>query len=290
MLSPMRSQVRLLQMGAVVLALFPSSAPAQGGPPFRTDDPDTPGNKHWEINIGFMGDRNPAEGSYALPNLDVNYGLGERIQLKYELPLSMQEFRDASGHLAAGLGNSLLGVKWRFYERALPEPSPRTGDDAPKFAVSTYPQLVLNNPTRSKSRGIVEPGPQLLFPIEAEAKIGPIRICLETGRWFRHDTPDMWVHGLMLGRQFSRKTEVYLELYNQRAAIHPDDRDIDNELTLGVGTRRPVNRAGSVRFLGMAGRSLRLATEANGQPSWIAYVGLQFRVGNGTEPSGNFRR
>ena len=29
-------------------------AHAQAGPPIRTDDPDTPGNKHWEINFGWL--------------------------------------------------------------------------------------------------------------------------------------------------------------------------------------------------------------------------------------------
>lgn len=29
----------------------------QGGPPLITDDPDTPGNRHWEINLGFILER-----------------------------------------------------------------------------------------------------------------------------------------------------------------------------------------------------------------------------------------
>jgi hypothetical protein len=32
---------------------------AQGGPPFITDDPGTPGNKHWEINLGWIADHSP---------------------------------------------------------------------------------------------------------------------------------------------------------------------------------------------------------------------------------------
>src|SRR5579863_7295821 len=69
---------------------------AQGGPPFRSDDPDTPGNKQWEINTILVGERNPSGGSYEAPNLDINYGMGSRIQLKYEVPLGIQESRDAS--------------------------------------------------------------------------------------------------------------------------------------------------------------------------------------------------
>ena len=32
---------------------------AQGGPPFITDDPGTPGNHHWEINFGWIANHNP---------------------------------------------------------------------------------------------------------------------------------------------------------------------------------------------------------------------------------------
>jgi hypothetical protein len=220
----------------------------------------------------------------------VNYGLGERIQLKYELPWSLAETRGEAARVVGGLGNSLFGVKWRFYERALHHVSTKTGDDAPRFAVSIYPQAAVNNPTASRERGIVEPGPQVLLPVEGEAKIGPVRVVLETGRWFRHESPDLWVHGLMLGRQFSRKTELYAELYSQHTAHKSAEGDIENELTLGIGTRRPITRSGGLRLLAMAGRSAHRATPANGEPSWIAYIGLQVLVVKTENEGGDFRR
>ena len=39
----------------------------------------------------LVGDRGPAGGSYSVPNIDINYGIGSRIQLKYEAPLGIQE-------------------------------------------------------------------------------------------------------------------------------------------------------------------------------------------------------
>ena len=87
--------------------------------------PKTPGNRHWEINFGFIADRNPAAGAYQLPDFDINYGLGDRIQLKYEIPIALEETRPQDaipgqaaqpGQLIGGLGESLLGIKWRFYE------------------------------------------------------------------------------------------------------------------------------------------------------------------------------
>src|SRR5712691_3274063 len=111
----MKRVIRFLCLGVADFTLFLSLTFAQGGPPFRSDDPDTPGNRHWEINTGFVGERTPVAGSYEVPNIDINYGLGHRIQLKYEVPLGIQETRDSPGHVISGLGNSLLGVKWRLY-------------------------------------------------------------------------------------------------------------------------------------------------------------------------------
>ena len=93
--------MRLRQTIAFALPiLLAAAAHAQGGPPFRTDDPDTPGNQHWEINFGWIGDRNPSDGAYQVPDFDINYGLGDRIQLKYELPIAIEEIRP----LPAALG------------------------------------------------------------------------------------------------------------------------------------------------------------------------------------------
>ena len=44
-----------------LLGVTATSSHAQGGPPYRTDDPETPGNKHLEIDLGWIGDRTPAQ-------------------------------------------------------------------------------------------------------------------------------------------------------------------------------------------------------------------------------------
>jgi hypothetical protein len=61
--------------------LVAHEARAQGGPPMITDDPGTPGTGKWEINIATTLERRPHEKSWGLPQLDLNYGLGDRIQL-----------------------------------------------------------------------------------------------------------------------------------------------------------------------------------------------------------------
>jgi hypothetical protein len=319
-------------LSAIFLAvplLLAVTAHAQGGPPFRTDDPETPGNKHWEINFGWIGDRNPANGAYQIPDFDINYGLGDRIQLKYELPIAIEETRPqpatpttpaVPGQVITGLGESLLGIKWRFYEHhpkdpwlkdrfgtGLPavfghhpdkdqtEPTSASGDspgaedssESPvNFSVSTYPQLFLNNPTRAVERGLVAAGPTFFLPLEVNGRIGPIRLLGEVGYNFgNHSVPQSWGRGLLVGHEFSDRTEAYLELYDvqdanrippglgvgQFATGYPKQR----ETTIGLGGRQALNHAKTLNLLLMGGRSFQTITATNGQPSWIAYVGIQ---------------
>ncbi len=41
-----------------VSTLVPVAVHAHAGPPMVTDDPDTPGDGHWEINMAAAGGRN----------------------------------------------------------------------------------------------------------------------------------------------------------------------------------------------------------------------------------------
>src|SRR3954454_19296239 len=67
--------------------LAPAAAHAQGGPPLITDDPGTPGDGKWEIELSFTAEKTHRKTTYEAPLLDFNYGWGDRIQLKYEVPL-----------------------------------------------------------------------------------------------------------------------------------------------------------------------------------------------------------
>ncbi|MDQ3817967.1 MAG: hypothetical protein M3362_09770, partial [Acidobacteriota bacterium] len=116
------------------------TALAQGGPPLLTDDPGTPGNKHWEINIATTIERNRDGMEQETPILDVNYGLGKRLQLKWEVPYL--RVRDQDEPAKMGLGSTNVGVKWRFFE-----------DEKKGVSVSTYPQLEFNTSSSSASRG-----------------------------------------------------------------------------------------------------------------------------------------
>ena len=68
----------------------PALAFAQAGPPFFTNDPGTPGNANWEINIASAQSIGRGSSAYQVPQIDLNYGLGDRVQLTYEIPYVVQ--------------------------------------------------------------------------------------------------------------------------------------------------------------------------------------------------------
>ena len=333
-----RVPCRLVFLLVLLPAACELSAPiarAQGGPPFRTDDPDTPGSRHWEINFGFIGDRDPGAGAYQVPDFDINYGLGDRIQLKYELPIAIEQtpaesFRASvpasQSVVIGGLGESLLGVKWRFYEHrpgdrsigsgfgtgllallghpgkqiepagisgdapGAAEQGAKTGQRPSNFELGTYPQLYLNNPTSAVSRGLVAAGPNFYLPVEVSGRIGPIRYNADAGYNFgNRNLAQSWDRGMIVGHEFSDSTEAYVELYDlQDANRIPLGRGIGNfaaigikqrEATLGLGGRQALNSAKTLSLLLMGGRSFQTPSAATGQPSWIAYVGLQVLLG-----------
>jgi hypothetical protein len=258
------------------LALSTTLMRAQGGPPFITDDPGTPGNKHWEINFGWDAAHNPGNAYYQTPDIDMNYGWGDRIQLKYELPMAVYTDPDNTTH--AGLGESLLGIKWRYYEHHKTGES--KSDENMNFSLGMYPQASINNPTSAVRRGIVDNGPNYYLPTEFTAQIGWLALNGEVGRWFGNQlTPSRWGRGLIAGHEFNPRFELYSELYDlqdvNRVGITPKQR----ELTLDAGGRRTLDRTGRVRLLFMGGRGIQAATRQNSEPNWIAYLGVQFLLG-----------
>jgi hypothetical protein len=249
-LMPARLPFFILLLG---LQLFTAwhAAQAQGGPPFLADDPDTPGNRHWEINAGFIANHSPRNAYYETPDFDFNYGLGDRIQLKYELPIASHT--DENNVTSTGLGESLLGVKWRFYEHRQPD-VPADAEDAVNFAIGTYPQLSLDNPTSAVRRGIVLPGPQFLLPVVANGRIGPIQLDGEFGYWFSNSkTPNMWIVGILASHDFTDRTELATELYDEQDANTVDAIPRQRETVFDVGGRQALNKTRSILLLFMGG-------------------------------------
>lgn len=244
----------LLMFLAALLVCASLPAFAQGGPPYYTNDPGTPGDLNWEINIGYMPFLYSDQSVSHTPDVDINFGIGERIQLTYEN--AWLRVHNPSSATEYGLGQSNPGVKWRFYD---------AGESG--LSVSLFPQFFLNNPNDAVHRGITPPSDTFLLPFEFTRKFGPVDVDYELGYQFVHKGPDGWISGLVIGHDFTPKLEGDMELYAQ-GTFHPTE----NQPTIDFGARYKIRP--SLILLLMAGRSLE-PTRSN-QSYFLGYFGMQF--------------
>src|SRR5450432_2056757 len=110
----LRQPALVILLAFVICSHFAPTTHAQGGPPLITDDPGTPGNAKWEINLSTAFEHRPSETSYDIPGIDLNYGVGEHIQLTLQGgPVLLQR---ADHGAVGGLGGTEAAVKWRFLD------------------------------------------------------------------------------------------------------------------------------------------------------------------------------
>ena len=247
---------RAMLRSLIVLVFFfaATSAFAQGGPPYYTNDPGTPGNLNWEINLGYMPFYYSGQSVSHTPDVDINFGLGDRVQLTYEN--AWLRVQNPGGAPKFGIGQSNPGVKWRFYD---------AGEGG--LSVSVFPQFFLNNPNDAVRRGITAPNSSFLLPVEFSKKLGPVDVNYEAGYQFVRKGPDGWISGLVVGHEFTEKFEMDLELYGS-GTFHPSE----SQPTIDIGARYKLHRP--VILLLMAGRSLEGAR--SNQAYFVGYFGVQF--------------
>jgi hypothetical protein len=226
----------------------------QAGPPLLTSDTGTPGPGHWEINVGLTVERSTSRLRLEGPLLDFNYGVGERIQLKYEVP--WVTLKEEGGRVKGGIGNSLFGIKYRFLDQ-----------DRHGIAMSVYPQFEFNNSSSSADRGLVDKGITFLLPFQVEKQIGKLTVNPELGYLFRQKGDNQWIYGLALFYDLSKNLELVGEVHgtaNPNLTKH--------EPVFNLGFRLKLSQ--TIALNASAGRSLRHAT--SDQPILLSYVGLHF--------------
>jgi hypothetical protein len=237
--------------------LLVSAGPALAGPPLLTDDTGTPGDKHWEINLAYTLDKRHTQETHQTPLIDLNYGVGDSVQLKYEVPWLI--FHENGAGTKGGLGNSVFGVKWRFLEEA------RNG-----VAMSIYPQFEFNNPTSSADRGIVDEGTDLRLPVQVTKKFGPVWVNGEVGYTFRQHFDDEWLYGLSSGYELREDLTLVGEIHGGSTKEFKK-----HEVVFNVGTQWDFTKRYGI--LGSIGRSFR--SGASNEPNLLLYLGLQIRLG-----------
>ena len=217
------------RMLAFFLVLISKLSLAQGGPPLVTDDPETPGNGKWEINILGSLSQSPGNQTYEFPYFDVNYGLGENIQFKLENGWVFKKSTDAG--LKSGASSAEIGVKWRFI-----------GEEKNGISVSTYPQYEFHHFFTSEELGEIEN--RFILPFEASKHFGQIGLTVELGyEWHLTDRADAneALFGLAAGYEIKKEFEVLMDLHGAASAA-------GSELLILVGLRYGVAENKSLLF------------------------------------------
>lgn len=237
-----------------LLALFflPAWLHAQGGPPLVTDDPGTPGPGRWEVNVAWTHERRPEQNVDEIPLLDINYGVGGSLQLKFEG--SWLRLSGDGGPDRAGASDALVGVKWRFWD-----------EDKHGLAASVYPQVGFAVLHSSERRGITSGATVLILPMELQKNFGPFEANLDFGYVGDSREDDAWFAGVALGRELTDRWELLAELHGESEVGRRG-----SSLLLNAGTR--VRLGKQLTLLFSLGREVRNESEAR---ATVSYLGLQ---------------
>lgn len=238
---------------SVAILSHPRATRAQGGPPYLTTDPGTPGNANCEINIGSMQTIRQGLSAYQLPQLDINFGVGDRIQLTYEIPYVLQTSTGQPEQ--TGWSNAFYGVKWRFLDH---------GEGG--WQISTFPQIESGGSALAQKNGIARNGPRLLLPVEVSKRVGPLDLNFEGGYYFPWHGPQERILGFVAGRQVTHRLELDGEIFNDRAM-----GALPHDTTFDFGGRFKFHQGFILLF--MAGRSFN--GNSSGQPEFVGYLGIQ---------------
>ncbi len=248
----------------MILAISPVCALA--APPITTDDTGTPGPGNWEINVGVTVDKRSEKTRCETPALDINYGIGENIQLNYSISWIVLDSRD--GVTKNGLGNSEAAIKWRFLDQ-----------DKQGIDMSVYPRLIFNNPTSSADRGLVDKGTTFRLPFQIEKKVWIVTINTEIGHDFRQRGGDEWLYGIAFKYAEIKGLEALAEIFGTA-----DNSFKRHETVFNLGVRFDVGK--NYTLLASAGRSFHGAPD---QPDLLLYAGIQFRFGKRVQEVRNER-
>ena len=218
-----------------------------------TDDPGTPGNRKWENNFAIIFEHRPNERTYDVPAIDLNYGLGDRIQLTLQTAPVLSK---RSGHgLIGGIGGTEAAVKWRFLDEAT------SGLD-----MSMFPRVISNVSQSSVRRGLADDGTRFQIPFEAAKAFGRWHLDVEVGPRVGTVGRSEWFDGIVCGFDITKSTMLIAELHDESRMNFSR-----NVLTLNFGLRHEF--AESCILIASMGHELLSPDQPT---ALIGYFGMQF--------------
>ena len=229
--------------------LFTLMGPAQAGPPLITNDPDTPGPGKWEINLAATGAANSDEWALDVPDLDINRGVGERIQLSIHATWAHAR---QQGTWGTGLGDDELGLRYRFLD-----------EDTSGVSVAVQPLYVRAWSAAARRRGLASEHPEWVLPLQVARASGTFSTGIEISRHFIAREDDAWQAGAFIGRACFQG-----DCLAEVNATRTDGERM--RATFDIGARHPLRE--DILLMVSLGRQ-----SGAGEPaSSVFYLGLQY--------------
>ncbi len=188
--------------------LLVTAFPAWCGPPFVTDDPEPVEYQHHEMYIASE-QVNTSTGKTLTPMIEYNYGALPDLQLSITVPYVYDH--PAGGLMQQGLGDVMLGTKYRFMQET---------DTLPMMAV--YPVVVTANGNASK--GLGNGGTQLFLPVWIQKSWGSWQSYGGGGYWINRapGAGNHWYFGWELQKNISERFTLGCELYRETDQLPAD--------------------------------------------------------------------
>lgn len=243
----MRTLNRTIGLLACLAGLAGAAAPAAA-----TEDTDTPGAGKWEINLGVSATRSGSTWEYGLPDADINYGLGERMQLL--LGGTRTSLHEPGMPARSGTGSATVGLKWRLIDQ-----------EQAGFALGVFPQYSWNPSSSAERRGIVEPGRSLVLPLLLGVRRGDTGYYAEFGRTFESGGGNEWARGVKILHQCRENVECRVELQHEIVSA------TGHQTTASAGFKWALNDT----YVVVAGIGRDVGRNRDGARGVIINLGLQ---------------
>ncbi len=169
------------------------------------EDTDTAGAGRMEINIGMSANKVGRIWEYGLPAMEINYGVGDRMQL--QLAGSRVSLHESDMFVRSGIGSATVGLKWRLLDQ-----------EQAGVAVGVFPLYRWNPSSSAERRGIVEAGSELLVPLLLGLRQGDTAYYAEFGRVVESDGSRKWARGVKFLHQCRANVECRVELQQELAS------------------------------------------------------------------------
>lgn len=214
--------------------------------------PRHPGHGKWENNFAIAFAHRSGETAYEVPVIDLNYGVGDHIQLTIQTAPVISK-RSQHG-VIAGIGEIEAAIKWRFIDQA-----------TSGFDMSIFPRVIFNITHSSVRRGLAEDGTRFQIPFQAAISFGQLHLDAEVGPKASSVGPSEWLSGIVIGADLTHQTMLMAELHDESRMDF--SRDV---LTINVGLRHEFTEH-YILIVSM-GDELR----SPDQTALISYFGMQF--------------